>query len=325
MPNILLESEFLTIDLTKLFNEPEPIPENPIDLEAIKDWKEELNRRLVDNQKLDSEHRKKEYEVKDIFWKDYFNTVFKDPEVAENLINMGPKLRKAIEVLGFNTKTNPILAFVSQNYVQKQLIKTKLLNALTFEVIFNAAVKKLLTNQDLSKTVGYNIIYCRDLYTKSTVDILKYLQIQSEKLGANPTDDIKAANIQTFLAKGKATNHSNAKLKTLAEISKASTPKTNATSKSTGNSTATTNFISTIKSTTQAQAVLQYIATNFGSDVSDRAFEALKAFGDISVEKLVPVAKDLNKILSKMTLQDTDAELIVNTLERYRKNNAFSS
>lgn len=324
MPNILLESEFLTIDLTKLFNEPEPIPENPIDLEAIKDWKEELNRRLVDNQKLEPEHRKKEYEVKDIFWKDYFSTVFKDHEVAENLINMGPKLRKAIEVLGFK-KTNPFLAFVSQSYVQKQLIKTKLLNALTFEVIFNAAVKKFLTNQDLSKTTGYNIIYCRDLYTKSTVDMLKYLQVQSGKLGANPTDAIKAANIQTFLAKGKATNHSNAKLKTLAEISKASTTKTNATSKSTGNSAATTNFISTVKSTTQAQAVLQYIATNFSSDVSDRAFEALKAFGDISVEKLVPVAKDLNKILSKMTLQDTDAELIVNTLERYRKNNAFSS
>lgn len=325
MPNILLESEFLTIDLTKLFNEPEPIPEDPIDLEAIKDWKEELNRRLVDNQKLGPEHRKKEYEVKDLFWKDYFNTVFKDPEVAENLVNMGPKLRKAIEVLEFNTKTNPFLAFISQSYVQKQLIKTKLLNALTFEVIFNAAVKKLLTNQDLRKTTGYNIIYCRDLYTKSTADMLKYLQVQSEKLGANPTDAIKADNVQTFLAKGKATNHSNAKLKTLAEISKASTTKTNATSKSTSNSTATTNFISTIKNTTQAQAVLQYIATNFSSEVSDKAFETLKAFGDISVEKLVPVAKDLNKILGKMTLQDADADLIVNTLERYRKNNAFSS
>ena len=325
MPNILLESEFLTIDLTKLFNESEPIPENPVDLEAIKDWKEELDRRLLDNQKLDSEHRKKEYEVKDAFWKDYFNTVFKEPEIVENLVNMGPKLRKAIEVLGFNAKTNPFLAFISQNYVKKQLIKTKLLNALTFEVIFNAAIKKLLTNQDLSKTVGYNIIYCRDLYTKSTSDILKYLQRQSEKLGANPTDAIKVANIQLFLAKGKATNHSDAKLKTLTEINNTSAQKTSTTSKSAVSNATVTNFISTVKSTTQAQAVLQYIATNFSSEVSDKAFETLKAFGDISVEKLVPVAKELNKILGKMTLQDADADLIVNTLERYRKNNAFSS
>ena len=325
MPNILLESEFLTVDLTKLFKEPEPIPEDPVDLEAIKDWKEELNRRLLANQKLDSEHRKKEYEVKDAFWKDYFNTVFKEPEVAENLINMGPKLRKAIEVLGYTAKTNPFLAFVSQNYVKKQLINTKLLNALTFEVIFNAAVKKLLTNQDLRKTVGYNIIYCRDLYTKPTGDILKYLQKQSEKLGANPTDVIKAENTQMFLAKGKATNHSNAKLKTLAEINNASTKKISTTSKSDAGSATVTNFISTVKNTTQAQAVLQYIATNFSSEVSDRAFEVLKAFGDISVEKLVPVAKDLNKVLGKMTLQDTDADLIISTLERYRKNNAFSN
>ena len=72
------------------------------------------------------------------FWDDFFKTNWPDEDIAEILNkNMGDQLKKDIKMLGFNKKSNPIIAFLQLSYVQKELIRTKLLNNTTYMVLRN--------------------------------------------------------------------------------------------------------------------------------------------------------------------------------------------
>ena len=68
--------------------------------------------------------------------------------------------------------------------MQQELIKPGLLNINTFKAIYNAVAKNLVADSEFfaeSKS-NYNIIYCKDLYSKPAVEMEEYLKLQSEIL-----------------------------------------------------------------------------------------------------------------------------------------------
>jgi hypothetical protein len=196
MSEKLLEADFLTVDLKSTFSRQmsdegsasDELAATQIEIEAPEnsspqrqtsfDWGKELKNRLESNRKMSSEARQSEYEIETKFFKEFFSANW-DPDCAKQLMLMGEPLRKALKVLGFDKRVNPILGFISIKYVQEKLIKTKLLNVNTFKAIYNAVAKKLVADSEFLKANDYNIIYCQDLYKKPLTDIEKYLKAQS--------------------------------------------------------------------------------------------------------------------------------------------------
>jgi hypothetical protein len=207
---ILLESDFLTIDLNTIFkarntktdaaSTEEPTVAEQRDLKSITDWGKELEARLVANKKLGSEARESEYEIEAKFFKDYFETNW-EPACAKQLLSIGEPLKKALKVLGFDKAKNPILAFISDTFVKNQLIKTKLLNSSTFKAIYNAVAKKQVALSQLAKANDYNIIYCLDFYKKSLEEMSKYLNLQAKVLSTASgaySEEVKDRNKTVF-------------------------------------------------------------------------------------------------------------------------------
>lgn len=167
-------------------------------------WKAELARRLAANKTKDARKQQTPTEVEETFFKDFFQTNWPE-EIANKLIAIGDPLKKAIKVLGFNYKKvtggNPILAFIRQNYVQKYLIQTGLLNANTFKAIYNTVARHLTSDVEFYKANNYNLIYCRALYSKTPTEMLEYLELQKEILNPNEPTDIyrQLENRRVFL------------------------------------------------------------------------------------------------------------------------------
>jgi hypothetical protein len=120
---------------------------------------------------------------------------------------------RAIKTLGFNPKKenggNPILAFILQEYVQARLLRTKLLNSVTYKAIHNSISNRLIAHSEFfpaNPVNSYNIIYCPDLYRKSAVEMSKYIKLQSEILipsASAYTMETKNNNRKVFLYTGK--------------------------------------------------------------------------------------------------------------------------
>lgn len=210
MPKSLLESDFLTVDLRSIYNKQNNSQTTNKDTEqakaaqakVISDWGKEFKDRLAANSALSKEAQVSEYEIKDKFFTEYFNTNFR--ESAEQLLHMGQALRVALEKLGFNNKVNPILGFISVPFVQKNLISTNLLNANTFKAIYNAVAKKLVADTEFFEYRDYNIIYCPDLYRKSVKEIEEYLSLQKGNLSLSASsyseeDQIKNKKIFFYI------------------------------------------------------------------------------------------------------------------------------
>ena len=112
-------------------------------------------------------------------------------EIIEKLLAFGEPFKKVCRVLGFEISLeasgtrNPILAFLAQENIQRNLIMTGLLNVNTFRALYNAVAKKLVADSEFFKANNYNIIYCNALYKKSARDIEAYLMLQKDIL--NPT------------------------------------------------------------------------------------------------------------------------------------------
>lgn len=213
---LLLESDFLTVDLGSIFNKQvDSTAENnktngavqnntaaqQQNLHKITDWNKELKKRLAANRSLSAEVREDDYNIEAQFFKDYFTTNW-DSKCANELIRMGEPLKQVLKILGFDSAKNPILAFISDEFVKDDLIKTGLLNSSTFKAIYNAVAKKLVADSEFDFANDYNIIYCKDLYKKPAAEMIKYLELQSEVLEASGTDysedDIKQ-NKQVFI------------------------------------------------------------------------------------------------------------------------------
>ncbi len=199
----LTESDFLTIDLGTIYKNQTPSDtakpaavadaapsqsgDTENDLKQIKDWGKELKARLDANARLGKEAREDEAAVEAKFFEDYFNNA--DPKwdaaCAKQLLSMGEPLRKALKVLGFGKRTNPILGFILNKTVINRLIKPGLLNINTFKAIYNAVAKKLIADSQFFSANDYNIIYCKDLYSKPLTEIIAYLELQKKILATS--------------------------------------------------------------------------------------------------------------------------------------------
>jgi hypothetical protein len=216
MPQKLYESDFLTVNLSNILNrqvttnKTKPatnvksnaqMPSKVPDLKQITDWGKELKRRINANNSLSAEAREKEYDIESKFFEDYFNNANPkwDAVCAKQLMAMGEALRKALKVLGFDRTVNPILSFISDDYVISELIKPRLLNINTFKAIYNTVAKKLVANSQMFESNNYNIIYCKDLYKKPATEMLEYIALQSAILevaaDAYPADLQKINNM----------------------------------------------------------------------------------------------------------------------------------
>lgn len=199
-------AEFLTVNLNNIlknqkhFNDYEATEQSKTaqkqekDLSQISDWDKELKSRLAENRALAANNRKSDYEIETEFFEDYFSNgdAAWDENCAELLLALGDPLRKAIKILGFDRNINPILGFITDEYVIKNLLTTKLLNVNTFKAIYNAVSKKLVADSEFFSANDYNIIFCQDLYRRSAAEILDYLAAQKSILSPSASTYTKA-------------------------------------------------------------------------------------------------------------------------------------
>jgi hypothetical protein len=347
MSKTLLESDFLTVDLRTIYNstsntaaaedateagdhaEPNTPTQKPAtSTSEITD--ETLEKLLVVDKKIDA-------------------------AIAKQIIAFGEPFKKAIKVLGTKTTpgngSNPILAFVTQKYVQNSLIATGLLNASTFKAIYNAVSKRLVADSEFFKHVpqnDYNIIYCRDLYTKSPSEMIKYLTLQSRilTLGAseykeavrtlnkkvfinidlkdtaghkiNELEPSKRAKLVIASTGAKAVTAKNAKLNsiTLAELI-SNKPTTNTTELSTKGQDSIVNELKKLGVAIKTAVYAVLLTLSMNSD-SKKAKEAIASsyFTTIDSAETITAIKKLaaNNIIPKGKISTTDADALVTKL-----------
>lgn len=205
-------AEFLTVNLGSMLRNQKSLDDlesaeqkaqktpQKSDLSKISDWGKELKDRLARNNQLDADSRESEYDVEAKFFEDFFNSGW-NTACAKQLISLGEPLKKILKVLGFDKEVNPILGFISNKYVIKNLLQTKLLNTNTFQALFNAVAKKLVASSEFFEASDYNIIYCQDLYKRSASEIEKYLSLQQSILKPSAeeyTREVQEKNIKVF-------------------------------------------------------------------------------------------------------------------------------
>jgi hypothetical protein len=189
MTTVLLESDFLTVNLGSILNKPAQKTEAPTGNDVPKatepaastqkvDWGKELASRLEANKKMSPESRESEYEIERKFWQEYFTAGWGDAN-AQLLMALGDQLRSDIKVLGFKKSTNPIIAFLKLSYVQKELLQTELLNKSTYKAIHQAKAKKYVADTEFFRASDYNILYCKDLYNKTATEMVEYFKEQA--------------------------------------------------------------------------------------------------------------------------------------------------
>jgi hypothetical protein len=307
------------------------------------DWGSELAKRLEANKNMSKEARSTDYDIESKFFKEYFNTNW-DPECAKQLMLIGDPLRKALKGFGFKKRMNPILGFISLRYVQDNLIKTKLLNVVTFKAIYKAVLNRWVADSEFFKANAYNIIYCRDLYTKPLEEIEAYLKLQRETL--SPKADVYKAidqynNQKTFLvtsqykekntdkladAIAKDTNikvtsvkNVNAKLNSysLAEKIAAQTfnikPSSSNTNRTHLSSKAQQNLADKLNTPSQILAAIQFLSLTTESEVAKKALSNEK-FGAVSTENLIKATIQIKPLMPKGQLQKTDADSLAGIL-----------
>ena len=221
MSQILHESDFISVDLGPILdrlagietpqqNNTKPkraatSTKNEANLESLpnagewEQWAKLLTSRKKANDKLSSAQKQSEYAIESKFFIEFFNINFGNT-TGDKLNLFGEPLKKAIMVLGFDPKKNPILGFINKQLVRDELINTGKLNTTTFKAIYNAVAKRLVAyNEFIDKPPEeYNIIYCPNLYDKPVEDIEKYLILQKEVLSSNSADK-QVINKKVFL------------------------------------------------------------------------------------------------------------------------------
>lgn len=210
MSEKLFEQNFMTFDLRTIgrldpeVEETEEARENeateePAILDGLPNagewekWGELLQERKEANNRLSSTLKKSEYEVESKFFEEFFSVNW-GKTTGDRLNLFGAPLKKAITVLEFDPKKNPILGFITKPYVLQNLINTDKLNVETFKAIYNAVVKKLVAQsefiRDYKEKDEYNLIYCLALYEKPVAEIEKYLELQKSILGDYSADKL---------------------------------------------------------------------------------------------------------------------------------------
>lgn len=317
---------------------PNAAEEQEADLSKISDWEKELNDRLAKNQAVDAKARKSDYAVEAKFFEDYFKTNW-EPDCAKQLLSLGDPLKKAIKVLKFNRKVNPILGFISNKYVIDKLIKTQLLDENTFKAIYSAVSKRLVAQSEFMTSNDSNIIYCQDLYRRSAAEIEKYLELQSQILkpsaNAYTAEDIeKNKKVFFYIKEVKAQGNvsalpagavlpsakqastkmnSLALAKALAGVAKEDIG-TNNNKGNIGSTGATAALAKKLSSNpAHAFAAIQYL--NAITDIPEAA-KALKheAFKSIPITDLISASAAVAKAMKNTELSDAEAKQFIETL-----------
>lgn len=260
-------------------------------------------------------------------------------DIVAKLLTLGDPFVKALKVLGFkkdDTKSdkNPILAFVKQEYVQNNLINTGLLSATTFKAIYNAVAKKLVADSEFFKANTYNIIYCRDLYSKSPAEMEKYLALQNHVLSASavqytPADQI--FNKKVFiLVDLNVTADKYAKAVMDSKVAAVDVTATSATlnsldtaakimGKQTNEKTAKlskankTALVDSLKTTEDVFATMLMLSINAGS-AKAKAAMTNKAFANMDSSKLAAASSKIAAALPKGAINTADADSLVDQL-----------
>jgi hypothetical protein len=360
MPKQLLESDFLTVNLgsvlrtQKAFDAYDPSVKNTVhktdqerDLKQISDWGKELKGRLAENNQQPSDLRESDYDIEAKFFEDYFNYGDSawDAYCAEQLLGFGAPLKKAIKVLGFDKNINPILGFLTDDTVIRNLIQTKLLNINTFKAIYTAVAKKLVANSEFFTSNDYNIIYCQDLYKKPVAEMLKYLELQSRILKTSTSaytvadqeknkkiffhlEAIKELDIEKRAAAIKSLPAStilpNAydpdtvlnSLNLANTLSgRANTNNNNVSNKKTGKKTSSATATAGKLGSEPAQlfAAIQYLGMTTDAPEVNRALQH-EAFKSISTDKLITAMGEVLPIMKQAQLQDDDVKSFIDQL-----------
>ncbi len=333
MASRLLEADLFTVDLSAIAknkNSDGPVAQKEASTAAaITDWSGELDRRLADNRALSREARKDDYQIEVAFFEEYFTSNPDFNPCGEQLITFGGPLHKAIKVLGFDKNTNPILAFIVNNFVKNSLIKPGLLNATTFRAIYTAVAQKLVAQSQFLNANDYNIIYCKDLYKMSVKEILEYLSIQNQILPAKAsryTKEMLNRNKQVFAAEENVASIQDAKLKskkditeTLFKMHKASTEDdeySDSDKRENVPHNELTRLARDLKSPALQLAALQFLTITTKSKKAKEAFLSAyngsdSRFTNVNGIQLLKASDQVAKLLQKKSLSEKEADTLV--------------
>lgn len=112
---------------------------------------------------------------KDAVWEEYLNTVWEND--FDKIIKIQEAFRQECISYGFDD-TNPFFTFIRDIY-----LKNNGINVASYNAIHNAVAKNTISAKDLlgrGKLGLYNIIFCKDLYSKAPDNIKAYLQKQAK-------------------------------------------------------------------------------------------------------------------------------------------------
>lgn len=299
---------------------------------ASTDWGKVLKQRLEANQALDPESRESDQKIESEFWSEFFNATW-EADIAKKLIAID-LLKKDIKVLGFNAKVNPLIAFLKDKYVQTNLITTGLFNSSTFNAIHNALAKKYIAHSEFKKANSYNILYCKDLYSKPVADMITYFMYQSKNLPVNIEsyqEERLNRNKRIFLQVGKDSVLKDAKLNSLNEIKQllknmgvASSNELEQESQKNTNTGKTSKdfnmFVQQLKDLAQIHAALLFISMATGFEGATKALKALPSDESFKSADLTSAALKNSKFLSSTKLSASDASTLVDLLlDRYQE------
>lgn len=354
MPNRLLESDFLTINLQSIITKqkgndsgPGRLETDDIKTEAETDqakpinWEQELTKRQEANKNMSPESRKTSLEIDEQFFKEYFYANW-DKSCAEQLIHIGEPLRKLLKGLGFNVKKNPALGFISNDYVKRNLIQTKLLNINTFKaIVFDALTGKLVAQSEFMKDNDYNIIYCRDLYKKSADEIKAYLEFQRTILKTSvgkysSQDQIKNKKVfisipeiiepdinkrislinQLDSAKLPSMKQANAVLNNLKFAKAIATTGKKPAETVNLDDTDQAELVGKLKTPSQIFAALQYLSINAGSTKAAKALSSTEKFKGIDAKEIVQATTWLvsNSVIPEGRLDGAQVDKLIDIL-----------
>lgn len=346
MSEKLLEADFLTVDLSTSYKRADnqeastsataAAASSNTEQRVPDDWEKELKDRLAANRALSRESRQTEYDIETQFFKEFFEANW-DAECAKQLMLIGELLRKALKTLGFDAKINPILKFLTLDYVKIELVSTKLLNINTFKAVYDAVADNLVADSEFFTANNYDILYCRDLYRKAYSEMKEYLVLQKSVLSPSAKIYTKAdqeKNRKVFIvatektkavgkcdsAKNVSVSHimsvknSQAKLnpidiakKLVGVASKSSEDRP----KSTGNEIS--KLIAKINTPAKVYAVLQYLGISLGNKKAVNGL-AHKKLASVSMGDLKTATVAAAELLAGLRLSKSDADNLVDEL-----------
>jgi hypothetical protein len=346
MPEKLYEAEFLSVDIKSMFNNKKTNDTsstegaNNNDEEGLT-WGDKLKQRLAKNKELSPEARQTEFDIKSKLFEEFFTAEY--PDIAKQLLAMDALLQQDIVNWGFDKK-NPIIAFIKQDFVQKNLIKTNLLNATTYKALREAVIKKLVADSEFSyvKASTYSVIYCPDWYRRPNAKMIDYLKVQNEILpgtGGNITghDIVKLKRIlynfaestepdprkRALKAKAFGTDNEifakpiiNVKLNELniiPEIKGVLSGGKKSTQTVALNSKSQNALINKLNTIEKKFAAIQYFSISTNSEEAKNAIMD-KRFSELNMLKVIAATREIADNLPKGQLNKNDANEIVKTI-----------